>query len=353
MRLVSIQQLQSGMVLAENILSSEGIVLLKKGCKIRESYIRHLRQKNVLNCYIEDPLFHDVKVNSYLSFETKQKTLQILTKTFQEAEQNSTISLRQMQEISSMIVDELLLVPDTGIHLTRLSTYDDYTFAHCLNSTIYAVLLARYSGFPVSKVKAVALGALLHDIGKVNIPKNILNKPGKLTDDEFAVMKTHAEAGFELLRKNRIEISSIIQHMAWEHHEKVNGTGYPRQLKDTDILVHAKVLAIADVYEALTSDRPYRNGMAVTEAIKIIQAGLDSHFDEELAQRFLSKVIAYPPGTLVELNTGQQAIVLDYSKGEYQKPIVRVIYEKGKVPCKVPFEIDLKTSIKYSIYKIL
>lgn len=341
MRQISLAAVIPGMILARSIVNRKGQILLVAGVTLTEEYIRKLQGLNLDTLFIKDANYADINVPEYISMKTQQRALSILTTTMERVQKDGNFALEPLSRIASDIVEELVTQPDVTIHLTGIAVYDDCTLSHSLNCSIYTALLARCCGFSIAQIKVITCGALLHDIGKIEIDKQILNKPDHLTDEEFAIMKQHPLLGFNLLTKKRLELSSLVAHMAWQHHEKVNGSGYPRGLKGEEILNYARLLSITDVYEAITSHRPYRKAMRPEDAYNIIQSGLGSSFDENFGQLFLSKIALYTPGSEVLLNTGQRAIVVSVPAGFPQRPVIRLIAYPDGTAYTPPVDISL------------
>jgi len=351
LRQISLTELIPGMILARSILSSKGQVLLVAGVTLTEEYIRKLKNLNLDVVFIKDEKYADITIPEYLSMETQQRALSILTATMEKVNKGENFSVDAVSSVASDIVEELVTQADVAIHLTGIAIYDDCTLAHSLNCSIYSALLARSCGFTIPQIKVITCGALLHDMGKIEIDKKILNKPGSLTNDEFAVMKQHTALGFKLLTKKRLEISSLVAHMAWQHHEKIDGSGYPRGLQGEQILSYARLLSITDVYEAITAHRPYRKAMEPEDAYNIILSGLGTSFDEKFGQIFLSKIALYTPGTEIFLNTGERAIVVSVPVNNPQRPMIRLISYPDGTPYTPPRNISLVANPQISIIK--
>jgi len=346
---INLAEVIPGMILARSILSSKGRVLLVAGITLTEEYIRKLEILNLDVLFIKDAKYADINIPEYLSLETQQRALSILTATMAKVNRNGTFSVDAVSSVASDIVEELVAQADVIIHLTGIAVYDDCTLSHSLNCSIYSALLARCSGFTIPQIKVITCGALLHDMGKIEIDKQILNKPGSLTDDEFAVMKQHPTLGFNLLTKKRLELSSLIAHMAWQHHEKIDGSGYPRGLQGDNILSYARLLSITDVYDAITAHRPYHQAMKPEVAYNVIRSGLGTFFDENFGKIFLSKIALYTPGTEVLLSTGEHAIVVYVPANNPQRPMVRLISYPDGTPYTPSKDISLVENPQISI----
>jgi len=232
--------------------------------------------------------------------------------------------------------------------LTSVYVHDNYTFSHSTNVTIYTLAMAMKMGYNDKQLNEIGMGSMLHDIGKVVIPKEILNKPGKLTDEEFALVKEHPTFGFELLRKEH-SISLLSAHCAFQHHEKLDGTGYPRGLKGNEIHEYGKVMAIADVFDALTSNRSYRSAMLPHTAMEIIFAGANTHFDANLIRVFQQSVATYPEGVTVKLNTGEEGVVIKYEFSAPARPLVRIIKDPNGKRIEKPYDLDLAKHLNIMI----
>ncbi|ADR19301.1 HD-GYP domain-containing protein [Calditerrivibrio nitroreducens] len=189
----------------------------------------------------------------------------------------------------------------------KLKSYDDYTFQHCVNVSVFATSLGKLMNLPSKELNMLSASALLHDVGKMLVPKEILNKPGKLTDEEFKIMKNHVTAGYDYLIKNGLDPSDL--KIVIEHHERYDGSGYPYGLKDPDISLFGKIGAVVDIYDAITSDRVYHKGMEPPSALKMMFKWTDTHINKKIFEFFITHIGIYPVGTLVLLNTNELAIV--------------------------------------------
>jgi len=213
--------------------------------------------------------------------------------------------------------------------LIDLKVFDDYTFYHSLNVAVLSLVLGVALKYNKEELYKLGLAALLHDIGKVFIPKDILNKKGKLTDEEFEIIKTHSDKGFEYL-KNTYNVPITTYMGVRLHHEKYNGGGYPLGKKGEEIYVYARIIAIADVYDALTSDRVYRKAMTPSEAMEYIMGNSGIMFDPNLVELFIRKVAPYPVGTSVQLSDGRVGIVVENYENFCLRPKIKIIKEKDK-----------------------
>ncbi len=247
----------------------------------------------------------------------------------------------QTKEVSEKLVEEVLQAPDAIMNLMNIKSFDDYTFTHNVNVATISLLIGQALGLTLDDMNELGTGALLHDVGKLKIPLSILNKDGKLTDEEFSEMRSHPTYGYEILCKSS-GITERAKMVCLQHHEKFGGGGYPKRLKGQQINLFARICAVADVYDALTTDRPYRVAMSPYEAMKILNAGIDNHFDPKVLTAFIRKFSLYPAGSLVALNDGSVALVLKNNPGSVIRPVIKVVRDAKNKKLKDRVEIDLR-----------
>lgn len=256
----------------------------------------------------------------------------------------SMIDMNQARETVNEIVDDILKNKDAMAWLTKIKNKDAYTAEHSLNVSILSATFARHLGHTEDDIRKIALGALLHDLGKAKIPTEILNKEGRFTDEEYSIMKEHPQHGYDLLMSIPKKDHSSID-IAYCHHERIDGLGYPRNLNETQIPYFAKVVAITDAYDAITSNRCYDDGRASMAALDIIYKCKGTQFDDELAVEFIKCIGVYPPGSLVELNNGEVGIVIETHENNKLKPRVLLVLDQNKkeLPQKI---VNLNSNIK-------
>lgn len=250
------------------------------------------------------------------------------------------IEMEKVEPLVENMVDSIFRHQDALIPLARLKTHDEYTFQHSVSVCALMVAFARGLKLPRDIIKEIAIGALLHDVGKAKVPDSILNKPAKLTDAEFAKMKSHVVQSIIILQ-NTPGISQIALDVAGQHHERFDGTGYPNKLKGEEISLYGQMGAIVDVYDAITSDRVYHKGMPPTEALKKLLEWSKFHFNPEMVQTFIRTLGIYPSGSLVRLGNNRLGIVLEQNADKMLQPKVKVFYHAEKQHYLPPEEIDL------------
>ncbi|MDQ0215195.1 putative nucleotidyltransferase with HDIG domain [Oikeobacillus pervagus] len=348
MRLKSVESLQEDEVLAKPIYNEKGRILIKKEVPLKKYMIERLKTLGVSFVYIHDPNTNDVVVRQVLSDETRQEAIKVIKDTFELVQNDLDLSNkfifdkigRRFSTVVRNILQEIRGNHEAISLLSELFSYDQYIFTHSLNVTIYSLALAvELNQFNQKQLEEIGLGAMLHDIGKVFIPKPILMKPGGLTDEEYAIIQQHTVQGFELLRKEST-IPLVAAHCAFQHHERLNGSGYPRGLKGDEIHIYARIMAVADVYDAVTSNRVYRKALLPHDAFEILFAGVGKLFEKEMVESFRRAIIVYPNGLSVHLNDGRKGIVVSQSKGFSDRPVVRIL-EEDKHELLMPYEVDM------------
>jgi HD-GYP domain-containing protein (c-di-GMP phosphodiesterase class II) len=340
MRKILLSDVKPGMTLAKNIYSDDGRILLAGGITLQAIYLEKLKALDILAIYIKDDLLTAVEIPEIISEKTRQMAIANVKEAFHQLSFKGRIDLRKVTKSVNDIIDELLANPKVLVNLTDIRSHDNYTFAHCASVCVLSVLTGINLGLNQLQLKELGIGAILHDIGKIAVDKNILNKPAKLTDEEFTVIKEHSTSGFELIRK--IEgISILSAHVPFQHHEKLDGSGYPRGLKGKDIHLYAKIVAVADVYDALMADRVYRHAFSSHEASEVIAHGANVYFDKSVTKAFLKNIAIFPIGSLVKLNTGEIAVVVDVNRELYTRPIVKILSDIDRLALGKGTELDL------------
>ncbi|ADU31669.1 HD-GYP domain-containing protein [Evansella cellulosilytica] len=354
MRIRSVNSLQVNDRLAKAIYNENGQALLNSGVLLTKTIIDRIKRKGISFVYIEDNETKDIYVDDVIPEHEKLKSVMEIENNFGKMSRDITLGKSiDMDKISptfGAIVKNILHgIKDQKEVISMLSDvycYDSYVFQHSLNVTIYSLALGNKLGLNDKQLNELGMGAILHDIGKVAIPVEILNKQDKLTDEEFQLIQEHSTIGFDLLRKSQT-ISLIAAHCAYQHHERLDGSGYPRGIKGKDIHLYAKIIGIADVFDAVTGNRVYRKAKLPHEALDILYAGVNTLYEKEMVEVFSRTVALYPVGLEVVLSNGHVGVVARQNGEFTTRPVVRVI-EENNIPVK-PYDLDLMKQLDITI----
>lgn len=260
-----------------------------------------------------------------------------------EVQLGKRVKLDQCELLVDAIVESVFRMPFALLPLAQMKSADQYTFQHSVSVAALSVAFGRVLELPRTEIRELAFGCLLGDIGKAKVPGFILNKPGALTLEEFAIMKTHAASTYNLLR-NAVGVSDIAFNAATQHHERFDGDGYPRGLKGEEISLHGQIAAIADVYDAIVSIRVYRKGMPPTGALQKLYQWSGSHFNPVLVQAFIKGIGIYPAGSLVRLESERLAIVREVVPEKILQPVVQLVFNCNAMRHLEPKTVDLSIS---------
>ena len=263
-----------------------------------------------------------------------------VTSMFQEARMGKAVDTANAQKLVEEINDSVSRNPGALISLARLKTADDYTYMHSVAVCALMIALSKQLGLSEQETRRAGIAGLLHDLGKMLVPMEVLNKPGKLTDEEFAIIKKHPEEGHRLLFGNP-GADEVMLDVVLHHHEKIDGTGYPKGLKGEEISLFAKMGAVCDVYDAITSNRPYKAGWPPSESLRKMAEWAKGHFDQRVFQAFVKSLGIYPIGSLVRLESGRLGLVVDQSEKSLLAPCVKVFYSTHAQARILPEIIDL------------
>jgi len=271
------------------------------------------------------------------------KSKQAVTSMFKEARMGKALSSDDALPIVEEISTSVMRNPGALIGLARLKDKDDYTYMHSVAVCALMVSLARQLGLDDEQVRQAGLAGLLHDVGKMMVPLSILNKPGKLTDAEFDTMKGHPAEGHKILLEG-IGIGDAALDVCLHHHEKVDGSGYPERLTDEHISLYAKMGAVCDVYDAITSNRPYKNGWEPAESLRKMAEWSKGHFDTTIFHAFVKSVGIYPIGSLVKLESGHLGVIIEQTEKSLLTPILMVFFSIKSNSRISPKILDLSKS---------
>lgn len=340
MQKLTLNDLKAGMKLAKDVILDDGRILLLKGFTIKPRYLKKLEVYKVPYIIVEDTLVELDEIDEERVYEDAFTNIKDIMECVRYEEKVDIVALKETVNdmVQHILNDDMVFMTLTGIR-----DIDNYTFLHCVDVCIYAVVTAKALGMNIDEIRELALAAILHDVGKCKVPLTILNKPGKLTYEEFEIMKRHAINGLEIA--NQLPgLNSKIARIICQHHEKWDGTGYPLGIKSYDIELGARIISIADVYDALTANRVYRKRFMPHEAAEYLMAQNESQFDPRIIKSFINNIAVYPQDIIVLLNTGEVARVLPSRGVASMRPKVSVITKKDGPPIFDPYEIDLRSN---------
>jgi putative nucleotidyltransferase with HDIG domain len=294
---------------------------------------------------IEKPEFTRINIEEYERAEDIYKvSLKIVRNVLEDVRAGKMFNSGAVKNVAENIAELTMRHKGVLSSVTKLKKHDDYTFQHSMNVSVYAASLAAHLGMDKAEVERIANAGILHDVGKMFVPSDVLNKPGKLTDDEFAVMKQHVQYGYDFLKKQGLPPDML--RLAYEHHERYDGSGYPQGLKDSDISIEGKIGAVVDIYDAITSDRVYHKGMEAPSALKLMFKWADSHINKKIFEFFVMNIGIYPVGSLILMSNNELAVVAKTNINKPTQPVVLVFADAkgGRIPLKA---IDLsKNTVK-------
>ncbi|MEJ8554769.1 HD-GYP domain-containing protein [Tepidibacter sp. Z1-5] len=324
---------------------SNGIVLLQENVKLNLNYIKQLDSKNIQYIYISDEISEGIEPNDTISIEKYREVKEVIKDQFNMAKKGKNIGLNMniINNTISELLDTITSKRDISYSINEIRMSDDYLYEHSLNvmvSCLYTGILMQYDKM---KLQKLALGAILHDIGKVFVDSDILNKPGKLTSEERVEIEKHPELGYRYVSDNYgNEISALSKQIILQHHEKWNGKGYPNQLSGDLIYEMARICSVADVFDALTADRVYRKKIPIYKASEYIYSLGYNDFDFDIVKLFLSRIVKFKQGSIVKLSDGAKGIVYDQNKHMLDRPIIKLLVNKnGKNMAHKNIFIDL------------
>ena len=272
-------------------------------------------------------------------------TLDLVTNIMEDVKARRKIKIKAVRQQLQQMIASILRNPDAFLWLKQLKERDNYAYAHCVDASGLAIAFGRHLGLPQDELEHLAIGTLLFDIGKLQLPVELLHKQERLTDREYALIKRHVQIGTELVREmegSNPHIVSVVLH----HHERHDGRGYPRGVAGPQIPVNGRIAALVDCYDAITSERPYRPALSSCEAIKLLYDCRDKDFQSDMVEQFIQCIGPYPPGTLVELNTGEVGLVVAQNRTRRLRPRIMLVLGPDKRPYTPQVILDLRDDPK-------
>ncbi len=332
MRYVPIAKLSTGMAVGQDIFDGEGRLILAKHMILNHDYIKGLTELKFPGIYIDDEFTEDIRVEQILRPEVKQEALRMVHDLFM-ADVKEPTAQEELQRVVMGIITDVMNNGDVMCNMLDIKTYDDYTYFHCVNVAVLSAMIGTGYCLSEEDMKILTMAAILHDVGKRFVDIDVLNAKRRLTEEEHRIIVQHPKLGYEFL-KDHYDFSSYVYSSVLQHHEWYNGEGYPLRRSGDDIPVYARIIKLADVYDALTSNRPYHTACSPSEAVEYLMGSAGVEFDPDMVNIFLQKIAVYPIGCEVRLSDGRTAVVVENYKEFVLRPRVKII-PSGEV-------IDLK-----------
>lgn len=314
MRYISLYDAKPGMQLGMDLYDSNGRTLVGSNMVLTANYIDRLIEYGYAGVYIRDELTDDIEIEAAVSPKLRTDGIDCI--------KNRDID--GCMKVAERVVDEILSKGQISLDMMDLRSYDDYTYAHSVNVAVLCGVLGMGFNMDENELGQLVTAALLHDIGKLAIPDEILNKPGRLTREEYKRMQEHPTISYELI-KDRMDISALIKVAVLFHHENVDGTGYPNGISGEDQTIYTRILHVADVYDALVSKRPYKDPYSPFDAAEYMMGGCGIMFDQEVVDMLVHVVPLFPKGTPVVLSDGREGIVKENAHEHNLRPIIKLM----------------------------
>lgn len=347
MKLALVKNLNNTETLAKDIISCTGKVLLKKGILLSTNIVNKLVSQGIFFVYIKADELDDISSNEDKLIDLKKSTLESIPNMFNDLITCNEKSLNYSLGIVDDLVSHIQSDNSMSLNLYEVKTYDNYTYIHSVDTSIMSIFLGSNMNLSTQDLRSLAISSMFHDIGKTKISNKIVNKPEKLTRNEFDQMKLHPFFGKEILSKVSSIPQSVIDGVA-QHHEKFDGTGYPFNMKSNNICLLARIISICDVFTAITADRVYRKKFNPKEAYEYILSQSYSSFDPDIVQVFKNTFAIYPIGCHVLLSNGLKGYIVRQNQQLPDRPVIRIFTDKyeNKIPI---YDLDLKTNLNITV----
>lgn len=348
MRRISISELNDAMVLAKPIYQGTRLILERDISNLTR-YVQQLENLGIFSVYVKDAWSEDIDIPDAVCEETREKCISAVSAVVDRLKRQGNFDVSILDDAIRSILDDIFSSKDILSSLHHISSIDDDTMIHCINTTIYCVLIGKRQGLSKEQLMTLAKGAILHDIGKVDLNESILLKAASLSPDEYSHIKEHSLFGYSLLMQNA-QLPEEARLIALQHHERLDGSGYPNGLKGKEIHPYAQIAAIADMYDALTTARCYRKSMSNQRAYQILtEDAAAGKLDKKLVSHLFNHVAVYPNGIIVYLSNGTHGIVKEQNPGQPFRPIVRIIDDTQGIDKVNLYDLNLAEHTELSI----
>lgn len=350
MKLTMIRNLKGNEILSKNILSDNGTILLNKGTLLNREYISKLKDMGVFFVYVEAENLEDVCEDKVL-LQLKETSVKDIPDFFDNMINCNHSDVKSLNSVNNMI-DYIIGQKNINLNLYEVSTFDDYTYIHCVDTCIMSVFLGTTLNLNNDQIKELGIASILHDIGKLKVPNEIINKRGSLTDEEYSIIKKHPIYGYDILKQYG-SFSKSIMFGLLQHHERFDGNGYPFGISGRNISLYSRIISVCDVFTAVSANRSYRKRFDPNEAYELILSGSGTMFDPDIIIDFKNTFAVYPLGCNVMLSDGVEGFVIKQNKCFPDRPIIRVTYNSLTKEKIAPYEINLIENTSVTIISVL
>ncbi len=353
MRLELIDRIKAGEVLGKSIFTFDGRILLKEGTKLNRLYINKIKDMGVYYIYVRDSILGDVDVNDSSLVELKQSAMgcvsNIMKNTSVIKDRKGAMDvIKTIEELINYIAENA----DINKSLYEIQTQSNERYIHSMEVCIRSVFLGQALGLKKDQLKELGVAAILHDIGMTKISAKVLEKHGSYTPEEQLLIREHPYKGYQILKQN-IRIPESVLNAVLQHHERVDGKGYPNGLTGDQICKYAKIISVCDMYDLVTNNDNYKKTFRPHDAYELIIGGSSCIFDEEVVLAFRRIFSVYPLGCCVKLSNDIEGYVVRQNGNFPDRPVIRVIYNKDTMEPTTPYEIDLIKDINIVIKCII
>lgn len=338
MRIVNTRNLKDGMSLGKPVFAPTGTILLNKGVELTDNFIKNLKVKSIPAVYVDDEVSKEIEIHDAIDVDVKIRAIDTIRSIFHDMTNQEkggkskgfipTKSYHIIKDIIEDILKNLHKNKDSLLNMVEVMSTDLSTYIHCVNVAVLAILTGRGLGLTRSELIDLGTGALMHDIGKSEIPIEIINKPSKLTNEEFEMIKRHAVFGYQAIKEST-EVSDRVKTIILMHHERLDGSGYPLGVMGDMINQYTRIVSICDVFDAAITDKVYRDKMPIYRVLELIESQVGRKLDREIYKSFIKNISIFPPGIGVKLSSGETGLVMENNKLNPTRPKVRIIRKKN------------------------
>ncbi|PHV70204.1 hypothetical protein CS063_12050 [Sporanaerobium hydrogeniformans] len=347
---IPINELKEGMITAQDVLK-QGKMFLKEGTVLKANYLQALRALRLKTLYVK---VDKGNISTIIGNEMERfyiSTYLSISQIIEDIIEGKQVTLGQIFPIVETIIDKVYFHDCRELILAGIKVKTSYKYAHFFNVCLYSIMISKAIKMSQSETVYLGAAAILHDVGKFRIPQHLLEKPQRLTKEEFEVVKTHTTQGYMMLLNMGV-IDKQIADAVLQHHERIDGSGYPIGLKGAAIEKLAQIIGLADTYDAITSHRSYKRGVLPHEAASIIEQFKGNLFNGELVEALIKHIICYPVGSELLLNTNQVVEVIKTHPDEPLRPVVKVLTDKNGSVLSSTYTLDLKPHTEVQIVEI-